>query len=77
VVERFNGGPVGINASAANIGADENTLLDVVEPYLIQAGFIDRTHRGRMATQKAYTQLGQTPPPNVAPGQTQNQLKLA
>ncbi|MFO0704700.1 MAG: Holliday junction branch migration DNA helicase RuvB [Candidatus Andersenbacteria bacterium] len=62
VIERFNGGPVGLNAIAANLGEDENTLLDVVEPYLIQAGFIDRTHRGRVATQKAYTQLGLTPP---------------
>jgi len=76
VVDRFNGGPVGINAIAASIGEDENTLLDVVEPYLIQAGFIDRTARGRMATQKAYTQLGQVAPRHMQPGSA-NQLKLA
>jgi Holliday junction DNA helicase RuvB len=62
IVERFNGGPVGINAIAASVGEDENTLLDVVEPFLLQAGFIDRTSRGRVATAKAYTQLGRTAP---------------
>jgi Holliday junction DNA helicase RuvB len=62
IVERFNGGPVGINAIAASIGEDENTLLDVVEPFLLQAGFIDRTSRGRVATAKAYAQLGRAAP---------------
>lgn len=71
VVERFGGGPVGINAIAASVGEDENTLLDVVEPYLIQAGFIDRTARGRMATSKAYNHLGLNAPTTAA------QLKLA
>jgi Holliday junction DNA helicase RuvB len=61
VVERFNGGPVGLNAIAASIGEDENTLLDVVEPFLIQAGFIDRTSRGRVATPKAFDHIGVTP----------------
>lgn len=70
VVQRFDGGPVGINAVAASIGEDENTLLDVVEPYLIQAGFIDRTHRGRVATQNAYSHLGLSKPEPA-------QLKLA
>jgi Holliday junction DNA helicase RuvB len=61
VVERFNGGPVGLNAIAASIGEDENTLLDVVEPFLIQAGFIDRTSRGRVATPKAFDHIGVRP----------------
>ncbi|MFH0830808.1 MAG: Holliday junction branch migration DNA helicase RuvB [Parcubacteria group bacterium] len=71
VVERFGGGPVGINAIAASIGEDENSLLDVVEPFLIQTGFIDRTARGRLATPKAYNHLGLTAPKPAAA-----QLKL-
>lgn len=58
LIERFNGGPVGLNALAASLGDDENSLLDVVEPFLIQAGFVDRTSRGRVATDKAYDHLG-------------------
>lgn len=58
IVDRFNGGPVGINAIAAFIAEDENSLLDVVEPYLIQAGLVDRTSRGRVATARAYEHLG-------------------
>ncbi|MDP2587399.1 MAG: Holliday junction branch migration DNA helicase RuvB [bacterium] len=71
LVERFGGGPVGINAIAASIGEDENSLLDVVEPFLLQAGLIDRTHRGRVATQKAYTHVGMQMPKTIT------QLKLA
>ncbi len=68
IVERFSGGPVGINAIAAFIAEDENSLLDVVEPYLIQAGFVDRTSRGRVATAKAFQHLGLPAP--VSPAAT-------
>lgn len=62
VVERFNGGPVGLNAIAAAVGEDEASLLDVVEPFLVQSGFIDRTSRGRVATAQAFTHLGKVAP---------------
>ncbi len=65
LIERFNGGPVGLNAIAASLGDDENSLLDVVEPFLIQMGFVDRTSRGRVATDKAYQHLG-LKSPNVS-----------
>ncbi len=65
LIERFKGGPVGLNALAASLGDDENSLLDVVEPFLIQSGFVDRTPRGRIATEKAYAHLGLTPSANV------------
>ena len=58
LVEMFNGGPVGVNAIAAAISEDMTTLEDVYEPYLLQEGFILRTPRGRMATEKTYKHLG-------------------
>lgn len=58
VVEKFDGGPVGIDNLAAALGEERDTLEDVVEPYLIQQGFIMRTPRGRVATQSAYLYLG-------------------
>lgn len=57
IIERFNGGPVGIDALAASIGEETQTLEDVYEPYLLQEGFIKRTARGRVATEKAYRHL--------------------
>lgn len=57
LVNRFNGGPVGINAIAATINEDVNNLIDSYEPYLIQIGFINRTLRGRVATKKAKNHL--------------------
>lgn len=57
IIEKFKGGPVGLNAIAASIGEEQTTLEDVYEPYLLQEGFIVRTPRGRMATQKAYEHL--------------------
>ncbi len=57
VIERFRGGPVGLEALASSIGEEPLTLEDVYEPYLIQIGFINRTARGRVATQKAYEHL--------------------
>ena len=61
VVEQFDGGPVGIESLAAALGEERGTLEDVVEPYLIQQGFLMRTARGRMATRKAWLLLGLKP----------------
>lgn len=57
IIERFKGGPVGLEAIASSIGEEPQTLEDVYEPYLLQIGFINRTPRGRIATQKAYEHL--------------------
>ena len=66
ILEKFAGGPVGIDNLAAAIGEDRETLEDVVEPYLIQQGFLQRTPRGRVATLLAWQHFGLTPP--TAPG---------
>lgn len=58
IIEHFGGGPVGLDTLAASVGEEKGTLEDVVEPYLIQHGFIQRTPRGRMATANAYQHLG-------------------
>jgi holliday junction DNA helicase RuvB len=58
IVEKFGGGPVGIDTLAAAISEETDTLMDVYEPYLIQLGFLQRTPRGRIATEGAYTHLG-------------------
>lgn len=58
VIERFNGGPVGVESIAAAIGEEKSTIEDVLEPYLIQQGFLMRTPRGRMATPRAYEHFG-------------------
>ena len=58
IIERFNGGPCGIEAIAASIGEEPQTLEDVYEPYLLQIGFIKRTPRGRVVTPSAYAHLG-------------------
>ena len=63
MIESYSGGPVGIKTLAANIGEDTDTIESVYEPYLLQKGFIIRTPRGRVATDKAYLQLG-LPPKN-------------
>jgi len=62
IIEKFGGGPVGINSIAASIGEDRGTLEDLYEPYLIQAGFLQRTPRGRVASPLAYRHLGILPP---------------
>jgi Holliday junction DNA helicase RuvB len=54
ILEKYNGGPVGLGSLAAAINEDEDTIEDIYEPYLIQIGFLDRTPRGRMATRKAF-----------------------
>ena len=58
IIEKFDGGPVGLETIAASIGEASDTIMDVVEPYLLQLGFIDRTPRGRTATRLAYEHLG-------------------
>ena len=58
IIEKFDGGPVGIDSIAAAIGEERGTLEDVIEPFLIQQGFLMRTARGRMATRAAYLHLG-------------------
>lgn len=58
IIDRFKGGPVGLEALASSIGEEAMTLEDVYEPYLLQIGFINRTARGRVATEKAYNHLG-------------------
>ena len=62
VIERFDGGPVGVGNLAAAIGEERDTIEDVLEPYLIQQGYLQRTPRGRMATQSAYRHFGLEPP---------------
>jgi holliday junction DNA helicase RuvB len=61
LIEKFSGGPVGVETLAAAIGEEKDTIEDVYEPFLIQAGFIQRTPRGRMATPLAYDHFGQQP----------------
>ncbi|MFN7037340.1 MAG: Holliday junction DNA helicase RuvB C-terminal domain-containing protein, partial [Bellilinea sp.] len=58
VIEKYGGGPVGLNTIAASIGEEPDTIMDVVEPYLLQLGFLDRTPQGRVATRLAYEHLG-------------------
>ena len=58
IIEQFNGGPVGLEAVAASTGEDAKTIEEVYEPYLLQIGYLNRTHRGRIATDKAYEHLG-------------------
>ncbi|MDR3577734.1 MAG: Holliday junction branch migration DNA helicase RuvB [Anaerolineaceae bacterium] len=58
IVEKYSGGPVGLNTIAASIGEESDTIMDVVEPYLLQLGFLDRTPQGRVATHLAYDHLG-------------------
>mgnify|MGYP001321778779 CR=1 FL=1 len=61
VVHRFDGGPVGLDNVAAAIGEEAGTIEDVIEPYLIQQGYLQRTPRGRVATHAAYRHLGLAP----------------
>jgi len=64
ILEKYNGGPVGIGSLAAAINEDEDSIEDIYEPYLIQIGFLDRTPRGRMATRKAFDHFKIMPPGN-------------
>ncbi len=58
IIEKFDGGPVGLDTIAAALSEDADTIMDVYEPYLLQLGFLDRTARGRVATRRAYEHLG-------------------
>jgi Holliday junction DNA helicase RuvB len=62
VIHRFDGGPVGLDNIAASIGEERDTIEDVIEPFLIQQGFLQRTPRGRIATLAAYRHLGVAAP---------------
>ena len=66
IIERFDGGPVGIDSLAAALGEERGTLEDVTEPFLIQQGFLVRTARGRMATRASYLHFGIKPPERAA-----------
>ena len=66
VIHRFDGGPVGLDNIAASIGEERDTIEDVIEPYLIQQGYLQRTPRGRIATLAAYRHLGVIPPKDSA-----------
>ena len=62
IIDKFGGGPVGVNSIAAAIHEEKDAIEDIYEPFLIQAGFLDRTPRGRVATARAYEYFGLTPP---------------
>lgn len=68
LIEKFSGGPVGLGSLAVAVGEDQNTIEDVYEPFLIKEGFIQRTTRGRIANEKAFTLLG------IHPSQTQQRI---
>jgi Holliday junction DNA helicase RuvB len=67
IIEKFDGGPVGVESLSAAVGEERGTIEDVIEPYLIQQGFIMRTARGRVATKNAYLHFGLSPPTDNAP----------
>jgi Holliday junction DNA helicase RuvB len=69
IIEKFGGGPVGLNTLSATVSEEKDTIEDVYEPYLLLKGFLQRTSRGRIATEKAYEHLG-------ASVNTQTQAKL-
>ncbi len=62
IIEKFSGGPVGLNSLSAALGEEADALEDIHEPYLIQVGFLERTPRGRIATRRAYEYFGQQMP---------------
>ena len=64
IIEKHNGGPVGIETIAATLSEDSGTLEDLVEPYLLQLGFLKRTSRGRVATEAAYSHISTVYPTN-------------
>jgi len=67
IIQKFDGGPVGVDSLAAAIGEERGTIEDVLEPFLIQQGYLMRTPRGRIATQSAYLHFGMTPKPAATP----------
>jgi Holliday junction DNA helicase RuvB len=75
IIDKFNGGPVGIGTIGAAMGEESDTLEEVYEPYLIQKGLLSRTPRGRIATQNAYRMLHKEIPRNYA-GNPSDQIEL-
>ncbi|MEX0682314.1 MAG: Holliday junction branch migration DNA helicase RuvB [Dehalococcoidia bacterium] len=73
IIEKYDGGPVGIETIAASISEEADTIMDVYEPYLMQVGFLQRTSRGRMVTRHAYAHLGIEIPANAAATDTAQQ----
>jgi len=73
IIEKFDGGPVGVSTIAAAVGEDAGTIEEVYEPFLVQNGFLQRTPRGRVATAQAYRHFGYTPP-SPPPSSTQGAL---
>jgi Holliday junction DNA helicase RuvB len=73
IIEKFRGGPVGLDTIAASISEEADTVMDVYEPYLLQLGFLERTPRGREATPRAYEHLG-LPPKQQRPENPQRSL---
>jgi Holliday junction DNA helicase RuvB len=69
IIEKFDGGPVGLDTIAASISEESDTIMDVYEPYLMQMGFLQRTPRGRVATRLAYEHLGLPPKGSAPPAQ--------
>lgn len=67
LIEKFGGGPTGLNNLSVSVGEDAGTIEEVYEPYLIQEAFLERTPRGRIATERAYKHLGVQPPGNAQP----------
>ncbi len=67
IIVKFGGGPVGLQTIAASMSEEPDTIMDVVEPYLLQLGFIDRTPQGRIATPRAYEHLGLPAPDTPQP----------
>ena len=65
IIEKFNGGPVGLSTIAASTSEEVATVEDIYEPFLMQIGFLHRTPRGRMATEHAYKHLGLEPPADL------------
>ncbi|HUF38359.1 MAG TPA: Holliday junction branch migration DNA helicase RuvB [Anaerolineales bacterium] len=63
IIDNYNGGPVGLSTISASVSEERDTIMDVVEPYLLQLGFLERTSQGRVATQHAYEHLGRKTPP--------------
>ena len=67
IIDKFGGGPVGLNTIAAAISEEKDAIEDIYEPFLIQIGFLDRTPRGRVATPRAYGYFGLMAPPSQQP----------
>ncbi len=76
IIKKFDGGPVGVDSLAAAIGEERSTIEDVLEPYLIQQGFMMRTLRGRVATQSTYRMFGLNAPKNMLQDTEQTALEL-